>query len=85
MELQHHNNGNNNFPFSRYTTLWTVACSTIGGIYKAQASPRIILDVLSFNSSLAVMAYAFMSAMVGYCTKKGMDYFFEWLAKKKRK
>ncbi|MBN9482195.1 MAG: hypothetical protein J0H46_02505 [Bacteroidetes bacterium] len=59
------------------TSIWTVACSTIGGVYKAQATPRLLLDSLTMDGSISVIAYAFMSAVVGYCTKKGLDYLFK--------
>lgn len=76
MDFQPHDSGNN-FPFSKGTTLWTVAFSTVGGVYKAQASPRLLLDALTFDGSVAVMSYAFISAVVGYCTKKGLDFLFK--------
>lgn len=61
-------------PFQKATTLWTV-----GGVYKAQASPGSLP-----MSSVSVVSYAFMSAVVGYCTKKGLDYLFEKFKKKKK-
>lgn len=76
MDFQHPETGNH-FPFKKGTTMWTVAFSTIGGVYKAQASPHhIMLDSLTMDGSVAVIGYAFMSAVVGYCTKKGLDYLF---------
>lgn len=69
--------------FGKGTTLWTVAFSTIGGVYKAQATPQLLLSSLSWDGSVSVIAYAFMSAVVGYGTKKGLDYLFNKLRKKK--
>ena len=63
------------------TAIWTVAFSTIGGVYKAQASPRLLLDSLTMDGSVAVISYAFMSAVVGYTTKKVLDYLFKKLKK----
>ena len=74
---------NDNYPpndhpsFLGKTSLWTIAFSTVGGVYKAQASPHLLLDSLSMNGSIAVISYAFMSAVVGYCTKKGLDFLFK--------
>lgn len=66
----------NNAPFFKGTTLWTMAFSTFGGVYKAQASPRVLLDAVSIDGSITVMTYAFISAVVGYGTKKALDHFF---------
>ena len=62
--------------------LWTVASGTIGGVYKAQAMPKLLLSSLTVDGSTAVVAYAFISAVVGYCTKKGLDYLFAKCRKK---
>ncbi|GAA4457075.1 hypothetical protein [Rurimicrobium arvi] len=64
------------------TSIWTVAFSTIGGVYKAQAIPHLLMDSLTLDGSIAVMSYAFISAVVGYCTKKGLDYVFAKFRKK---
>ncbi len=73
---------NSEWPFGEATTLWTVAFGTIGGVYKAQAIPHLLLNSLTMDGSVAVVSYAFMSAVIGYCTKKGMDYLFEKFRKK---
>lgn len=87
MDFQPHDPGNN-FPnehasiFGK-TSIWTVAFSTVGGVYKAHASPQnLLLDSLTTDGSIAVIGYAFMSAVVGYCTKKGLDYLFTKFKKK---
>jgi len=79
--MQFHSPDNNDWP-GEATTLWTVAFGTIGGVYKAQAMPKLLLSSLTMDGSLAVVSYAFISAVVGYCTKKGMDYLFEKFKKK---
>lgn len=74
---------NENSSFFGKTSIWTVAFSTIGGVYKAHASPHhLLLDSLTMDGSVAVIGYAFMSAVVGYCTKKGLDYLFAKFKKK---
>lgn len=75
MEFQPHN-PEDHTSLLRGTMLWTVACSTLGGVYKAQSTPRLLLDSLTLDGSMAVISYAFMSAVIGYCTKKLLDYFF---------
>ncbi len=75
--------GNDQWPINEATTLWTVAFGTIGGVYKAQAIPHLLLNSLTMEGSVAVVSYAFMSAVIGYCTKRGMDYLFEKCRKKK--
>lgn len=77
MELHHDNNTTPNPSFFGRTSLWTVAFSTVGGVYKAHASPHLLLDSLSLDGSVAVVSYAFLSAVVGYSTKKGLDYLFK--------
>lgn len=73
---------NSEWPFGEATTLWTVAFGTIGGVYKARITPQLLLNSLTIDGSVAVVSYAFMSAVIGYCTKKGMDYLFEKFRKK---
>ncbi|OSZ81910.1 hypothetical protein CAP35_01170 [Chitinophagaceae bacterium IBVUCB1] len=74
---------NNDWSAGEVTTLWTVASGTIGGVYKAQAMPKLLLNSLTADGSMAVVAYAFISAVVGYCTKKGLDYLFVKCRKKR--
>lgn len=78
MEFQnnHHSSPNPSSFFGK-TSLWTVVFSTIGGVYKANASPHIFLDSLTLDGSVSVVCYAFLSAVVGYGTKKGLDYLFK--------
>ncbi len=78
MELQHDNNTSPDQPsvFGK-TSIWTVVFSTVGGVYKAHASPHLMLDSVTMDGSVSVVCYAFLSAVVGYCTKKGLDYLFK--------
>ena len=63
------------------TSIWTIAFSTIGGVTKAHATP-LFLNTLTLDGSITVVSYAFMSAVIGYCTKKGLDYLFTKFKKK---
>lgn len=65
------------FPFLQSTSIWTVAFSTMGGIYKANLQPNFFLSVVTLDSTVAVASYAFVSALVGYCTKKVLDSLFK--------
>jgi hypothetical protein len=64
------------------TSVWTVTTATIGGVYQSITQPFILLDAISIEGSISVIGYAFMSAAVGYCTKKAFDLLFQ---KRKRK
>lgn len=64
------------------TSIWTIAFSTIGGVAKAKASPVLLLEALTLDGSLTVISYAFMSAIVGYGTKKGLDFLFNKIRKR---
>lgn len=60
------------------TSIWTIAFSTIGGVVsEVSSTPHLLLDALTLDGSLTVISYAFMSAVVGYCTKKGLDFLFK--------
>lgn len=78
MQLQNHSNASTDHPsiFGK-TSLWTVAFSTLGGVYKAHASPHLMLDTITLDGSVTVVCYAFLSAVVGYATKKGLDFLFK--------
>lgn len=83
MHYPHNDHFPNDQPsFLGKTSIWTVAFSTIGGVYKAHASPHLLLDSLTMDGSIAVVGYAFLSAVVGYCTKRGLDYLFEKFKRK---
>jgi isoprenylcysteine carboxyl methyltransferase (ICMT) family protein YpbQ len=64
------------------TSLWTIASGTIGGMYKTIAHPTPLLNVVTVDGTISVATYAFVSAVVGYCTKKVMDYLFQKIKKK---
>lgn len=64
------------------TSLWTIASGTIGGTYKAIVQPKLLLNALTIDGTISVAAYAFVSAAVGYCTKKVLDYLFQKFKKK---
>ena len=81
MDFNHNNSSSGNSLFGN-TSLWTMGFSTVGGVYKAHVMPTLLLDSLSINGSIAVIFYAFLSAVVGYGTKKALDYLF---SKKKGK
>lgn len=70
------------YPFISSTSMWTIAFSTIGGIYKANTQVNLMLNAVDIEGSFAVATYAFVSAVVGYCTKKAMDFLFEKTDKK---
>ncbi len=65
------------FPFISSTSMWTIAFSTMGGIYKANTQVNLMLNAVDFEGSFAVATYAFVSAVVGYCTKKALDFLFK--------
>ena len=81
MDFNHHNAPQEHSLFGN-TSLWTIGFSTVGGVYKAHVMPKLLLDSLSIDGSIAVIFYAFLSAVVGYGTKKALDYLF---SKKKGK
>lgn len=65
------------YPFISSTSMWTIAFSTIGGIYKVNTQANLMLNAVDVEGSFAVATYAFVSAVVGYCTKKAMDFLFK--------
>ena len=64
------------------TSVWTVTSATMGGVYKTLVQHKILLNSVSVDGSISVMTYAFLSAAVGYCTKKALDYLFSKFKKK---
>jgi hypothetical protein len=81
MEFQQQSPGN--YPFDG-NTLWTMACGTMGGIYKLQSSPELLVSSLTLDGTLSVAIYAFVSAIVGYGGKKLIDYLFAQVRKNER-
>lgn len=75
---QHHDKV---FSFLHNTSVWTIASGTAGGVYKSLSQNTIILDTVSMDGSFSVASYAFLSATVGYCTKRALDYLFKKLKK----
>jgi hypothetical protein len=73
--LEHH--PDKLFSFLQNTSVWTIASGTVGGVYKTLNHYSIILNSVSVDGSISVASYAFLSAAVGYCTKKGLDYLFK--------
>lgn len=63
------------------TSVWTVASATAGGVYKTVAQHQILLNAVTLDGSISVASYAFLSAAVGYCTKKALDSLFKKLKK----
>jgi hypothetical protein len=70
------------FPFLHNTSVWTITSGTLGGVYKTLSHHPIMLNSVTIDGSISVVSYAFMSAAVGYCTKKGLDYLFKKFKKK---
>lgn len=64
------------------TSVWTIASGTVGGVYKTIAQPTILLNTVTIDGSISVATYAFLSAAIGYCTKKGLDFLFQKFKKK---
>lgn len=73
--LEHHHD--KLFSLLQNTSVWTIASGTVGGVYKSLNQHSILLNSLSIDGSVSVASYAFLSATVGYCTKKALDHLFK--------
>lgn len=73
--LEHHHD--KVFSFLHNTSVWTIASGTVGGVYKSMSHHSIMLNSVSLDGSISVASYAFLSAAVGYCTKKSLDHLFK--------
>ena len=78
--LEHHHE--KLFSFLQNTSVWTVTSGTLGGVYKTINLHQILLSSVNVDGGFAVASYAFLSAAVGYCTKKALDYLFSKFKKK---
>lgn len=72
--LEHHHD--KLFSLLHNTSVWTTTSGTVGGVYKILSHHPIMLNSVTVDGSVSVVSYAFLSAAVGYCTKKSLDYLF---------